>query len=449
MTGRWSRLSLRSRLMGVGLLGVAAALLLSGILLFASMSAALIDSVDDGTRASARDVATLVDAGRIPDPIPVTGSQVVQVLDEDNGVVAVSATADRLTPLVTQAERERLMSGDAITVPGGRTAQSGELRVVAAEARTGDAPLLVVVAAPTADLETTARLLRTLLLVFYPVVLLALGLVAWRVIGSALQPVEELRHGAERIGEGTVNERLPVPDARDEIHALATTLNGMLDRLASAHATQRAFVADAAHELRSPLATMRTQLEVAQRLGDGGRLPGDLLPEVARLSALIEDLLLLARTADTTPAPREPIDLTRLVQEVARRYSSARIPVQVTAPSSDVVFALGSWDELLRAATNLVDNAVRHAATTVELRVVAEPTRVELSVRDDGHGIPETERERVFDRFARLDEARDRDSGGSGLGLAITRELVRRADGDIRLEDAGPGLRTVITLPRA
>jgi signal transduction histidine kinase len=449
MTGRWSRLSLRSRLMGVGLLGVAAALLLSGILLSASMSAALIDSVDDGTRASARDVAALVDAGRIPDPIPVTGSQVVQVLDEDNGVVAVSATADRLTPLVTQAERERLMSGDAITVPGSRTAQSGELRVVVAEARTGDAPLLVVVAAPTADLETTARLLRTLLLVFYPVVLLALGLVAWRVIGSALQPVEELRHGAERIGEGTVNERLPVPDARDEIAALATTLNGMLDRLASAHATQRAFVADAAHELRSPLATMRTQLEVAQRLGDGGRLPGDLLPEVARLSALIEDLLLLARTGDTSPAPREPIDLTRLVQEVAQRYSSARIPVQLTAQSSELAFALGSWDELLRAATNLVDNAVRHAATKVELRVVAEPTRVELSVRDDGHGIPETERERVFDRFARLDEARDRDSGGSGLGLAITRELVRRAGGDIRLEDAGPGLRAVITFPRA
>jgi signal transduction histidine kinase len=373
---------------------------------------------------------------------------VVQVLDEDNRVVAVSAAADRLTPLVTRAERDDLTSGDAITVPGSRVAQAGELRVVAAEASTSGGTRLVVVAAPTADLETSARLLRTLLLVFYPVVLGALGLVAWRVIGSALRPVEELRHGAERIGEGTVDERLPVADARDEIQALATTLNGMLDRLAAARATQRAFVADAAHELRSPLSTMRTQLEVAQRLGEGGTLPGDLLPEVARLSALVEDLLLLARTGDAGPAPRDPVDLTQLAREVARRYADARVPVRLTAPAGDPAVVLGSGDELVRAVTNLVDNAVRHAATSVELAVTVEPTRVDLSVRDDGHGIPEVERERVFDRFARLDEARDRDSGGSGLGLPITRELLLRAGGTIRLQDAEPGLRAVITLPR-
>lgn len=449
MTGVWSRLSLRSRLMGIGLLGVAGALLLGGVLLYASMAAALLDSVDDGARASARDLAALVEAGRLPDPLPVSGSQVVQVLGEEHEVVAVSATADRLTPLVTPAERAALAPGEAISVPGSRAAQSGELRVVAEEARSAGTPLLVVVAAPTADLENAARLLRTLLLVFYPVVLLALALVAWRVIGSALRPVEQLRHGAERIGEATADERLPVPEARDEVHALATTLNGMLDRLATARATQRAFVADAAHELRSPLATMRTQLEVAQRLGEGGRLPEDLLPELARLSTLVEDLLLLARTGDSGSPPQDAVDLGTLLRDVCARYAGARVPVRLSAASSEPAIVRGSWDGLMRAVTNLADNAVRHASTAVELGLSAEPGRVVVSVRDDGHGIPEADRARVFDRFTRLDEARDRDSGGSGLGLAIARGLVERIGGDIRLEDAAPGVRAVVTLPRA
>ena len=301
----WSRLSLRSRLMVVGLAGVAVALLLGGLLLYAAMVTTLDRSVQSEARASAKEVATLVDAGRLPDPVPVSGAQVVQVIDSRHRVVGGSATADRLTPLVSPAELTRLTAGGSITVPGHRTGLSGALEVAAVEAGPSRERVAVVAAVPTADLETSRRVLRTLLLVFFPLFLTALGVIAWRVIGSALRPVEALRHGAERIGQGTPDdERLPVPPTGDEVAALATTLNGMLDRLAAAQTKQRSFVADAAHELRSPLASMRTQLEVAARVGETGGLPAGLLPEVQRLSGLVEDLLVLARAGSRTSMPQ-------------------------------------------------------------------------------------------------------------------------------------------------
>jgi signal transduction histidine kinase len=309
-----------------------------------------------------------------------------------------------------------------------------------------------VAAAPTADVEQSAATLRALLLWIFPLLLAVLGVIAWRVIGAALAPVEALRRGAERIDESSSEtERLPVPPTRDEVSALATTLNAMLDRIGAARRKQRAFVADAAHELRSPLASMRTQLEVAQRLGEGGDLSVELLADVDRLTALVDDLLLLAR-ADDAAATRQAseVDITVLVSDVTGRYGRARVPVRTSAGlAGRRLKAWGSSAELTRALTNLVDNAVRHARTGVVLDATAVGHQVEVTVTDDGHGIPVEDRERVFDRFTRLDEARDRDSGGSGLGLAITRVLLRRSGGDVRLEDAAPGLRAVVRLPRS
>jgi signal transduction histidine kinase len=469
VTGRWARLGLRRRLLVVSVAGVAVALLVGGLLLYAVMTAALNRAVEGEARATARQVAALVDAGRLPESLPVSGAQVVQVLDDRYRVVAGSPMADRLTPLVGAEELERLRGGGTITVPGRRTGLSGELQVAAVQAGPATDRVTVVAALPTADLDTSQRLLRRLLLVFFPLFLVALAAIVWRVSGSALRPVEALREGAERIGAGGdgdartggTSERLPVPPTRDEVAALATTLNGMLDRLAGASERQRAFVADAAHELRSPLASMRTQLEVADRLGDGGDLPKELLPEVERLGALVEDLLVLARSADRTARrPVEDLEVRTLLDDVARRYAAARVPVVTTAPAvpgSSAVTAAPSGtgplvvravrDELFRAIGNLVDNAVRHATSRVQLDATSRGGRVVVVVTDDGHGIPEAERERVFDRFARLDEARDRDSGGTGLGLPITRELVRRAGGTVHLEDAAPGVRAVVSLP--
>ena len=447
---RWSRLSLRSRLTILGVAGVALALVTGGLLLYAAMAATLDRAAVADARAAARQVAVLVEAGRLPDPVPVSGSQVVQVLDAGHRVVGASATADRLTPLVTPQESERLVAGGSVTVPGRRAGLSGDLVVAGVGARSGEGRVLAVAAVPTADLETSQRALRTLLLVFFPLFLVALAALAWRVVGSALRPVEELRHGAERIGAGASGaQRLPVPPTRDEIGALATTLNSMLARLAAARDQQRAFVADAAHELRSPLASMRTQLEVAARLREGGELPEDLLPEVERLSALVEDLLVLARAGDdASPRPQEDVDVGEALVQVVGRYAAARVPVRVAgAEPGGPLTVRAARDDLDRALGNLVDNAVRHAASAVILSVRETGAGVEVLVVDDGHGIPESERERVFDRFARLDEARDRDSGGSGLGLAITRELLGRSGAAVRLEDAGPGTRAVITFP--
>jgi len=447
VTSRLDRLSLRSRLMAVGIAGVAGALLVGGLLLYAAMSAALDRATVREARASAVDVASLVDAGRLPDPVPASGALVVQVLDARNRVTSGSATADRLTALVTPAEAARLAAGGNFVVPGNRAGVGGELRVVGVRAGPQDGRVLVVAGVPTADLEASRRVLLNLMLVFFPAFLLVVAAIAWWVIGRTLRPVERLRRGAARIGESAdPDERLPALESGDEIAALAATLNAMLERLSSASAKQRAFVADAAHELRSPLATMRTQLEVADRVGEGGSLPSELQPEVARLSALVEDLLVLARSGpEAGPATREPVDLLEVLRTAQTRHRAAPVPVRLDAPErpGDAV-VLASRAELVRAVGNLVDNAVRHAATQVVLACGPDHDGWRVTVRDDGAGIPEEELERVFDRFARLDEARDRDSGGSGLGLAITRELLRRNGARVWLEHAHPGVRAVV-----
>jgi signal transduction histidine kinase len=452
MLDRFRRIGLRGRLMTIGVLGVAGALVVGGVILYAVLATSLTRTVQSEALASAREVALLVDSGRIPDPVPASGAQVVQVLSADNRVLTGSLTADRLTALVTPEEKARAVAGDVVVVAGNRSGLSGSLQVGAVEAGSPSGRVTVVAALPTADLESATTTLRNLLLVVFPLLLLVCALIAWRVIGAALKPVEELRRGASRMDGSSADERLPVPPTRDEIAALATTLNEMLDRVAAARRTQRAFVADAAHELRSPLATMRTQLEVATRLGEGGRLPADLLPEVARLSALVEDLLLLARADDDRSGrfAAGPVELGRLVEDVVGRYAAARVPVRCS-----VVDGLGaasveaSYDDLYRALANLVDNAVRHATSGVDVALGRTDGSSRISVSDDGHGIPEADRERVFDRFTRLDEARDRDSGGTGLGLAIARELLRRNGAQVALEDAEPGVRAVVTVPRA
>jgi signal transduction histidine kinase len=286
---------------------------------------------------------------------------------------------------------------------------------------------------------------RITLLITYPMLIVILVVVARRVVGAALGPVEALRVGAENITGAGRDDRLPVPESQDEIQRLAVTLNGMLDRLAAARARQRAFVADAAHELRSPLTNMRTELEVAHRLGDQPDAR-NLLADVERLSRLVDDLLLLARADDAPGLARtEPVDVGSLVRSVAERYDAARVPVVVAGGPDG--WTEGDPQALGHVVANLVDNAVRHAATRVTVSVSRSPGRVRIAVSDDGPGIEPAERERVFERFTRLDDARDRDAGGAGLGLAIVRELVRRHGGTVALSDAAPGLRVEVILP--
>jgi len=444
----WRRWSLRTRLLVIGTGGLALGFALGGIVLIAAFGYVTQRTIDDEALGTARDVAALVNARELPEPVPVASGQLVQVVDAQGRVRSASIGADRLVPLLHQDELPAVRAGRARYIDGERTGMSGPLRVVAVPAGPRDDPQTVIVARPVAELQKSRAVLRSTLLFAYPLVVFAPAVLAWRAVGAALRPVEALRAGAETITGAGGADRLPVPASTDEIHRLAVTLNDMLDRLAAVRARQRAFVADAAHELRSPLANMRTELEVAQRLGEPAPT-ADLLADLKRLSRLVDDLLLLARADEEVPlARREPVELGRLASEVADRYTGAAVPVCAEA-GNDPLWTEGDPDALARVLMNLVDNGVRHARGAVRLAAVRDGGSAVVSVSDDGPGIAPADRERVFDRFTRLDDARARDGGGAGLGLAIVRELVRRHHGTVRLTDADPGVRAEVRLPLA
>ena len=434
-------LSLRVRLLLLGLVAVAVTTIVVGVILYAASSLAANTALRRDARATADQVAELVRTGRLPRPIPVAGSQVVQVLDGDNRVVSASAAGDQLTALVTPDQLRRALRSP-IRIDGARMTEQSPYLVVAERVTGRDR--VVVVAVSTDELGRTARILRITLFAVLPVLLLVLAAISWRLIGATLRPVERLRAGAERISGTGDDERLPVPRSVDEIHALAVTLNSMLDRLAASRERQRAFLADVAHELRSPLTSMRTQLEVAQRLGESGELDHDLLVDVVRMSALVEDLLVMARLdSDAVPLPvTGPVDVAETLDRLRARYADASVEAE---PGLVVELGDGELDRLL---TNLMDNAFRHARSRVEVRARRHGDRVRVVVSDDGPGIPAQERNRMQQRFTRLDPARDRDSGGTGLGLAIVAALVERRGGRLLLGDAPQGgLAATLDLP--
>jgi signal transduction histidine kinase len=288
------------------------------------------------------------------------------------------------------------------------------------------------------------------LFVVLPLLVLALGAVAWRAIGATLRPVEALRRTAEDITGTGRPARLPVPSGEDEIHRLAVTLNSMLDRLDAGRARQREFVGDAAHELRSPLANLTTQLEVAQHLGDRADWPAvaeDLLADTRRMSRLVDDLLLLARADESARRHPVDVDMSAVLTDLAGAYPSVHFET-----SDRPVWTIGEADSLRRVVANLLDNAVRHARSRVRAAASQQGPWAVVTVVDDGPGIPATERDRVFERFTRLDDGRGRHDGGAGLGLAIVRELVRRHRGTVTLTEASPdsaepGLRVQVRLP--
>jgi signal transduction histidine kinase len=463
----WRRRSLRARLMLTAVCGLVAGLALGSVVLVGALRYGLERNVDSEVLATAESVAQMVVQDDLPEVVPVAGAQEVQVLDAQGRVLFASAQGDRLVPMLRPRELAAARRGERFYINGNRLGQSGELRVVAVVTPSPQGERTILVAKSVADMAQSLHLLRVVLWLAFPLLVIGLAVLAWRGLGAALRPVEALRLGAEEIATGRAGDegagragddgaradQLPVPASGDEIQRLAVTLNDMLRRLAAGRARQREFVADAAHELRSPLASMRTQLEVARQLGDRTDWPAvadDLLIDTERLSRLVDDLLLLARMSDSAMPARagagEPVELGEMICEVARRYPSP--PVRVVRPQQPL-WTTGAPDALHRVTANLVDNAVRHARGKVVVSADRDGVYHRVTVTDDGPGIPAADRERVFERFTRLDDARARDAGGAGLGLAIVRELVRRHGGEVRLEDArpGPGLRAEVRLP--
>jgi signal transduction histidine kinase len=268
--------------------------------------------------------------------------------------------------------------------------------------------------------------LRNLLIPGVPALLLLVALLTWLAVGRALKPVSAIRGKLADITAHDLHRRVPEPDSRDEIAALARTVNATLDRLQTAVEQHKRFVADAAHELRSPLAILRTRLELA----GGEALAEQSLTDVERIQTLTADLLLLARLDAGEPLRDQEVDLGQVVAEEAAQ-PRPRPDVTVDLDIAPDVLVRGSGGQLKRLTANLVDNAVRYAATTVTVRLTADASSAALEVADDGPGIPREHREVVFDRFTRLDEARARDHGGSGLGLAIARDIATAHQGSL------------------
>ncbi|NUS05340.1 MAG: HAMP domain-containing protein [Nonomuraea sp.] len=437
----WRRQGLRFRLTAAAAAVLALALALSASVLLSVLDRALIDSVDESTTQQAQSVRVAADAGTLTSPITTHDGTIVQVVDASGRITHVTYGTDRMVPLLdARARAAVLREGRATFLDGRPYAIPGPLRVVVIRADHGQT---VLAARPIGEIQTSLGIAGRVLLVGTPALVVLLAVASWLMIGRTLRPIASLRRVAADITHTARSRRLPVPQSRDEVYALATTLNGMLARLEEAEQRQRALVSDAAHELRSPLASIRLQLEVALGHPEGqdwAETAEGVLEDAMRLSRLAEDLLALARLDERggVPARSEPVNLDEVVRQVAERYGEARLTV------CDPVVVRGDALDLSRVLTNLMDNAVRHTSSKVEVALTADGV---LTVTDDGPGIPEQDRERVFNRFTRLDSGRSRDEGGAGLGLAIVRETVRAHGGTVVLEDAAPGLRAVVRLP--
>ncbi|MDM7832540.1 sensor histidine kinase [Cellulomonas edaphi] len=430
---RWS---LRARLTVLTAGLVCVALVVGAFALTTVLSRSRTAALDDVVTQRASTVAALADDDRMPPTLPVEQpGEVVQVLDAEGRVLASSPTASRtlavLPPSAVADLRERApWTGSTLD-----SAYDEQARVAVRAATVGGEPVTVVATVPLGEVQGLLRALTVALVVVVPLLTALLAVAVWFAIGRALAPVEQLRRAAAQVAVSGGPGSLPVPPADDELGALARTLNEMLDRLETASARQRSFVADAAHELRSPIASLRAAVDVAREHPGSyapGELAADLDGDLTRMQGLVDDLLLLARVG-AAPHAATTVDLAALAVEIA----AGRAPVSGAGEASADPEAVG------RVLRNLLENALRHATGRVQVTVA--PGRVDVD--DDGAGIAPADRDRVFERFVRLDDARERDAGGSGLGLAIARELARDQGGDVLLSDSPlGGLRATLSL---
>jgi len=426
--------SIRARIT-LGATVIVAAVLAVGVLLFSwLLERTLLESVTDSAERSAVAMADDLDA----DEGLIAGANdddLAQLLSPSGDVLARNGPAAGLTPII---------SPDADADERVIVVDDDRYLVVTADADDG----VLALGVPLEDVDESVSATKTLLWSGLPVLLLLVAAVTWFTVGRSLRPVERMRAEVERVDPGDLDRRVPVPPGRDELGRLARTLNAMLARLEAAAQRQRQFISDASHELRSPIAAMRQNAEVAQRYPDREvHLAEAVIAESDRLQSLVSGMLVLARSDEHGLAlRREPVDLDDLVGAEASRLRDAGLTVDGSGVGPARVD--GDLRLLSQLVRNLADNAARHADERVAFSVRQDGRRVRVTVDDDGPGVPPSDRERIFERFVRLDDARARDVGGSGLGLAIVAEVARAHGGDVRVDD-GPlgGARFVVDLP--
>ncbi|MFF6905615.1 sensor histidine kinase [Streptomyces sp. NPDC012389] len=482
--------SVRARAAIGATLVVAVALVAAGLAVLLVLRANLIDQADLQAEVAAREVAgqLALDTPYADLDLDDEEDHPVQVTDEEGRVVfvskglrAISGTGSAGVRPVPSASvgatpspgddddgdddddggddsgrpgRGEVSSDDPDFSDGTATVdgRAADYRFAAVEATTPAGLTLTVYAgAPLAAEQEAVGTVRGAMLTGLPLLLAVVAAVTWLVTRRALRPVEGIRREMAAItASEDLARRVPEPDSRDEIARLARTTNETLTVLEASVERQRRFVADASHELRSPIASLRTQLEVAEAHPELLDLPG-AVADTVRLQVLAVDLLLLARLDAGEKPGAARLEVGALVREEVSQRAGDRIPVTVEVAEGAAYEVNGSRGQLVRVVGNLLDNAQRHAEGFVAVSVAADAGGgVRVEVRDDGAGVPEGERERIFERFVRLDDARSRDDGGAGLGLAIARDVAARHGGTLTVHQAPEGGAAFrLRLPRA
>ncbi|HEY7381044.1 MAG TPA: ATP-binding protein [Gaiella sp.] len=451
------RVPIRLRVAAAFAVAMAVVLAATGLFLYLRLDSHLSLALDRTLRLRAQDLAALVrepgaTLSAASGPFLEHGESYAQLLDAGGGVIDATrplGSASLLDADELRAAARGTIFGDRSSVPG----LDEPSRLLATPVERDGMRLVLVVGATSEERAETLGNLRNVLLVAGPVALALATLAGYILAGFSLRPVESMRRRAAEISAETPGERLPVPQTGDEISRLAETLNEMLARLEAALDRERDFVADAGHELRTPLALLRTELELALRHAESSADLREAVrsstEEVERLAQLAEDLLLIARSdRGQLPLKIETLDASALLGSVASRFEwraeQAGRPLRaVTAPA---IAVLGDRIRLEQALSNLVDNALRHGSGEIRLSAHASNGEVELHVTDDGAGFPDAFLGQAFERFARADPARTR--GGTGLGLSIVRVIAEAHGGSAHAANRdGSGADVWLALP--
>ncbi len=431
--------------LALGAVAVLSLLLLYNALTAATDSVLATKSHDVAALVSAQDVGEAgqaITSGTRPDVL-------VQIVDSAGHVVHASQPALLAEPM--SGLRPAPGASAVQEMPGGTVpALEDGYRVQAVGVDSGSQRYWVLVAQSLQVRTETLGTVSLFLLLAGPALLLLVGASVRILVGRSLRQLERIRAQVEQVAPGSLSGRVTVPHTRDELEALARTMNAMLERVESADRMQRRFLSDAGHELRSPLATLQTGLEVAAGDAGGSHWPelGPMLAgEARRMAALVEDLLTLSRGQHHALVPEvRDVDLDDVVSsELARaRAAGTRRIESVVEPAR----VRGDARRLTQVVRNVLDNAERHAASTVWVALATQGKEAVLTVDNDGPPVPERERERIFERFVRLDDSRSRDTGGSGLGLAIARTILAAHGGSVSAEEGPCGrCRFRIALP--
>jgi signal transduction histidine kinase len=442
--------SLRVRVVLATAVAVIALDAVGGVLAIRAVENEFLEEARTMAENRARELAQIASVAPLPTILPAQdeGEVVAQVVQDGDIISSTAGAAQQIAqfPRMAPGASEMFEVG---TVPGGH---DGPFQVAVVGVDTLSGPATVFVAVSTEDLDDVVGSAMTAGGVGLVMMVVPVSLLLWLAVGRALAAVEAIRGRAERITAARLSDRVPEPTRMDEIGRLARTINAMLARLDASASEQKRFLADAAHELRSPVTSLRAQLETMRgsTIPDTGQV-ADLLTETIRLQTLVDQLLLLARSdAGTVGRLSEPVDLDDVVSAVvtARRTELGGTAVRVDTTRVQPVQVTGESGILEQVVRNLLDNALRYAHQAVHIGLTVSGANAVLTVDDDGPGIPPEARAEVFHRFTRLDTARDRDAGGVGLGLAIVKGIVTELGGSVRVTDSPyGGARFEVNLP--